>query len=524
MSLPASLLKDLTALVGDDCVIVDEAERAYFSQDVSGISDSLTGAIVQPNTKEELAQVVKLAVEAGVAILPRGGGMSYTNGYCPQSSKSLSIDTQRLNRIIEVNSEDMYVTVEAGCTWKSLYEDLLEKGLRTPYWGTLSGIYATVGGSVSQNSIFFGSGQFGTAADSVLAFEIVLADGSIMKTGAAAVKGGSPFMRHYGPDLTGLFTSDAGALGVKATITLRLIRQPKYDAHCSYNFPTVDSMFEAASSVARAGLASESFGFDPVLHGQRMKRESMSRDLKSLGNVMKKSGSVFSAMKEGIKIAFAGRRYMEDVIYAYNFSTESHSQQGAKDAIHAIEKIAENAGGLAVENSIPQIVRANPFVPLNNMVGPQGERWLPVHGLVPHSKAIDCVHELNKAFSSHEKAIKEHGIEIGYLFATVSSNISVVELVFFWPDKLEEIQKRTVEKSVLKRFTDFGDRPDARALVQELKNHALKIYQEMGSTHLQIGRTYPYHQSLDPATFALVKNLKKSLDPKGLINPGVLGL
>ena len=73
----------------------------------------------------------------------------------------------------------MYVTAQAGCTWKALAEALEGSGYRTPYWGTLSGIHATVGGGASQNSIFWGSGRYGTAADSIIGLEVILADGSV---------------------------------------------------------------------------------------------------------------------------------------------------------------------------------------------------------------------------------------------------------------------------------------------------------------------------------------------------------
>ena len=91
-----------------------------------------------------------------------------------------------MNRVLEINADDMFVTVEAGCTWKELHAALDGTGLRTPYWGTLSGIHATVGGGVSQNSIFWGSGKHGTVVDSVVSMDVVIADGSVISTGSNA--------------------------------------------------------------------------------------------------------------------------------------------------------------------------------------------------------------------------------------------------------------------------------------------------------------------------------------------------
>jgi len=111
----------------------------------------------------------------------------------------------------------VYVTCEAGVTWKQLYEALSETGLRTPFWGTLSGIHATVGGGASQNCAFWGSGRYGAGADSIVGLEVVLADGTVLNTGAAAQTNSDPFFRHYGPDLTGLFCGDTGAFGFKTS-------------------------------------------------------------------------------------------------------------------------------------------------------------------------------------------------------------------------------------------------------------------------------------------------------------------
>ncbi|MEZ5565294.1 MAG: FAD-dependent oxidoreductase [Gammaproteobacteria bacterium] len=100
------------------------------------------------------------------------------------------VDTGRLNRIVDLNEIDMYVSVEPGITWAELWNTLKAKGLRTSFWGPFSGIKATVGGSMSQNSASLGSGNHGVSADAVLAFDIVLANGEIMQTGSSAARNG----------------------------------------------------------------------------------------------------------------------------------------------------------------------------------------------------------------------------------------------------------------------------------------------------------------------------------------------
>jgi len=79
----------------------------------------------------------------------RGGGASYTDGYLPRDDGQVLLDLSQLNRIVEINEQDAYVTVEAGVTWEALKRALDERDLRTPFWGPFSGLLATVGGSVA---------------------------------------------------------------------------------------------------------------------------------------------------------------------------------------------------------------------------------------------------------------------------------------------------------------------------------------------------------------------------------------
>ena len=163
----------------------------------------LRSAVISPLNTQSLARAIKLVTDAGYSVIPRGGGMSYTKGYVPVNDKSIMVDMSAMDKVVEVNTQDMYVTVQAGCTWQTLYRTLKDTGFRTPFWGTLSGSKATVGGALSQNAIFWGSGQHGFAVDSVIGLEVVLSNGEILQTGSSAQLNGTPFARHYGPDLTG---------------------------------------------------------------------------------------------------------------------------------------------------------------------------------------------------------------------------------------------------------------------------------------------------------------------------------
>ncbi len=518
-----SVLDELRQAVGDEHVLTDEASCVLYSQDV--YTKALPAlAVARPGSAEELAAIVASVTKAGNAVIARGGGMSYTSGFVPKEAGSVIIDMSRLDEVIEINTDDMYVTVGCGVTWKSLYEALQGSGYRTPHWGTLSGIHATVGGGMSQNCIFWGSGRYGTSAESVVSLEVVLADGTIVTTGAAAQENGSPFFRYYGPDLTGLFLCDNGALGIKATATLRLVPEREHREHLSFEFDDYPDMAAAMSAIARAEIVDECFGFDPMLQAVRMQRESLMSDVKKLAGVMKAGGSALKALKEGAKVAMAGRGFMKDVRYSVHLMIESNSAAGAKANADAARQICQDANGNEIENSIPKILRANPFTPLNNMIGPNGERWVPVHTVVPHSKAEATIRAVNAVFENHKDAMETHGIGVGFLLATISTNGFVVEPVFFTPDALDEIHHHTVEDSVLNRIDGFDANPEARALTAQLRQEVIAVFAEMGGIHMQIGKSYPYRDHLQASSWQLVDSVKQAVDPERRVNPGALGL
>ncbi|WP_161828537.1 FAD-binding oxidoreductase [Steroidobacter agaridevorans] len=508
-------LAAIAAAVGPQALVTDPAELRYYSHDVySGGETAL--AVLRPNNKEELARGIAAATKAGVAIIPRGGGMSYTGGYLAPSKQALLVDTAAMNRVLEINETDMTVTVEAGCTWDQLQRTLKPKGLRALAWGTLSGINATVGGGMSQNGIFWGASG-GTVVNAAISFEVVLADGTLVKTG-------SDFFRTFGPDITGLFAADCGALGVKATITLQVVREGTAFAYGSFSFPEAEGYFKAMSAVSREGLASECFGFDPNLQAQRMKRESLTKDAQSLVNMMKAQGSAWKALKEGAKVVAAGRSFLDDAHFSLHVIAEGRHQSAVDADMKAVEAIAVQFGGHGVENTIPKILRANPFPPVNSMVGPEGERWVPVHGFLPHSRLVEGWNRIQAMFAEHATAMTDNGVTTGALLCAVNRSTCLIEPVFYWPDELQDIHRRSVESAHLAKLKQFPANESARALVKQLRTSLIGIFRELGATHLQVGRAYPLKQASDPRAWELLQAVKRAVDPNNLMNPGSLGL
>jgi D-lactate dehydrogenase (cytochrome) len=518
----AELAARLERIVGADAVIRDAAERAYYSQDAFW-DGAVAALVVAPASREALARAVAAATAAGYAVVPRGGGMSYTRGYVPDRPETVTIDTRRLDRIVEINETDRYVTVEAGCTWERLYETLRERGLRTPYFGPMSGRCATVGGALSQNSMFFGSAAYGTVAESVLGLQVALADGTIVVTGAGANRGGKPFFRHFGPDLTGLFLADAGALGIKLEASLRLIPTPAHTGYASFAFEDFHAMYAAQADIARAGLAAECFGLDPYLNGQRTLVKDLKAGLATLRNLATRQSSLMKGVQAAMQVAAAGTDFAEGVRYSLHVTVDAAHEGDLGWRLAEVRRIGLRTGR-EIAPTIPQVVRAMPFQHVGQFLGGhQGERWIPIHACLPLS-AVPAVFRATMAyFESKAEVLERYDIATSHLTGSSGTDL-IFEPAFYYPDALTPFHLRHLEPAAAKEYAGRPAVPGATAAVQDMLRDLARIFMEHGAVHQQLGRFYPYREALAPETFGLLSRLKRVVDPDNLMNPGALGL
>jgi D-lactate dehydrogenase (cytochrome) len=519
----AELKAELGDIVGAQNVRDDDATLALFSEDIWSVSPHTAALVVAPQSLDEVSRVVAVVIRAGFAIATRGAGMSYTGAYLPGDDRTVSLDMTRMDRVLDIRPDDMTVTVEAGCTWAALNAALAPHGLRTPFWGAMSGLKSTIGGGLSNLNAMFGAGHHGTTSESVIAVTVVLADGSILRTGARGRDGNTPFYRHHGPDLTGLFCGDSGVFGVKAEITLRLIRTPAHEDYLSFSFPTGVQLIEALAEVTRTGLASESCGFDPALTRARLKRASLATDVKALGAVMSRQKSFGKGLLAAAKVALGGRDFVPEDGWPLHLVAEGRSAAGVAQDAAEMRRIAARHQGVEIENTIARMIRAMPFPPLNAVVGPDGEGWTPVHGQCPLSMAPEIFEAIEAIFASHAREIDRLGVWTAYLFSSLSTNAITVEPVFYWPQPWRPIHENAAEEAHLARLTKPEPSAEARALVELLRADVIAVFARYGVAHFQIGRTYPYRESRDDASKALLDAIKASVDPGGKINPGVLG-
>ncbi len=511
----------LQAELGADCVLSDAASLAFYANDLFWQPGIAPVAIVVPASGEQAAKAIALATSSGCAVVPRGGGMSYTKGYLPARAGSVVIDSRRLNRIIEVNAADMYVTAEAGCTWAEVNAALEGTGLRTPYWGPLSGVNATVGGALSQNSAFFGSALNGTVAESVLGVTVVLADGAVAITGSGGRLNAKPFTREGGPDLTGLFLGDNGAFGFKLAATIRLIPQPACIGFQSFGFPSIQAMGAAQVEMARARLVAEGFGIDRTKAEHSASVNRISEGLQILGNVASAGRTLLSGVKDAIGVAVAGTGFLKAHAYTLHLVVERETDAELARAMGLVREIGQRHG-TEIDNAVPKVMRSRPFSPVLGMLGRDGERWVPIHAVFPLSEAKKVLDANDAYFASRRDFMQQHGIVYSVMTMT-TGNEFFLEPAFYWMDEITPLHATSLGEDVVRPWRDRPANPAARNAVVDLRQGTQALYASLGGVSWQVARDYPFRDLLRAGTLGLLDAVKQAVDPRGLMNPGGLG-
>jgi len=170
------------------------------------------------------------------------------------------------------------------------------------------------------------------------------------------------------------------------------------------------------------------------------------------------------------------------------------------------------------------VMRASPFMEVNSMLGPSGERWVPVHGTVPFSKAAATYLACEAVYARHADEMAQLDIDKGYLIASLGTTGILIEPVFYWPDARLEFHDRVLDAAYLAKLNEYPENPPARAAVHQMRREIAETLMRAGAASFQLGKFYPYQEGLDASAGRLLKALKTVVDPDGLMNPGSLGL
>ena len=236
-------LAELAELLGDR-FSTGEAIREQHSHDESWHHAELPHAVVFPETTEEVAQVVTICARHGTPVIPFGTGTSL-EGQVVAVEGGVSVDMMRMNRVIEVNAEDLDASVEAGVTRKQLNEAIKDTGLFFPID---PGADASIGGMSATRASGTNAVRYGTMRENVLALEVVTASGEVIHTGTRAKKSSA------GYDLTRLMVGSEGTLGIMTEITVRLYPLPEAVSAAICSFPSIEAAVRTTIQIIQIGV------------------------------------------------------------------------------------------------------------------------------------------------------------------------------------------------------------------------------------------------------------------------------
>ncbi|MHA1267026.1 MAG: FAD-binding oxidoreductase [Candidatus Helarchaeota archaeon] len=460
---PHELVKSLQEIVGVEYVATDKETCYVYSQDCSIEKGAIPDIVIRPNSTQEVAEIVKLANQYKIGIYPRGAAASLVLMGVPLKPHSIVIDLTRMNRVMELDEESMSVTVETGITWGELEQYLNEREWYTGFIGPGPGLSSTIGGAISVCSVYYGSAKYGTAADITLGLEVVLPTGEIIRTGSAALQKAKRHTRYgIGFDATGLFCGDQGILGIKTQATLKLFPLPKAIGFFTFGYKDIDSCHEAIYQMAALHIASD------------------------LGYV------------DQLKVPFGPKKYR----FLIHGKIESHSEEELNAQMVLFKEIAAHTKGEDLGPSLGKLLFGEMVYEYFPMAGAFGN-----YGATCNKVPIAQAKTLHQKFMAlqdrYETELKKYNIlNVWYTFITDASI------------------------DILPQFQIPVDNPESLEFGRKIWKEFIDEEVEEGCIHYWLGKVIGDRvvEHYQPTYYEFVKRIKKTLDPNGIMNPGLLQL
>lgn len=239
------IIRELKETLGQDRVLDSPVDRTVYAYDATW-GEALPDVVVVPLSTAEVSATLRIAQRERIPVVPRGAGSGLSGGAVPVEG-GICLSLTRMNRILEINPDELVAVVQPGVVNMDLQEAAAKLGLFFPP-DPASWYMATLGGNVAENAGGPRCLKYGVTKDYVLGLEVVLADGRIMRTGGRTIKNVA------GYDLTGLFIGSEGTLGVVTEIILKLLPKPPGRATVMGIFDEIQQACEAVNRVITCGV------------------------------------------------------------------------------------------------------------------------------------------------------------------------------------------------------------------------------------------------------------------------------
>lgn len=460
----ASVASRLREILPPDRVIDDETTLVPYSYDASFWSlrkRRMPEVVVVPDGGAEVAAVVRIAAETGTPVVARGAGTGQTGGAVPARG-GIVISFARMRRVLDVDRTDLQVLTEPGIVYADLNAALASHGIFFPP-DPGSGRACTVGGMVANNASGPHAVKWGTTSAYVLGAEVVLADGSVIVTGGERSKA---LKSSSGIDLTKLFVGSEGTLGILTRLRLRVQPRPPARAVVLAAYGDLDDTVRTIDDLFAAGILPAT--------AELLDRTAVEALVKWRPDLGLPSGEAVLFIEiEGTRASVAGSvREVEEIVKTRATTTQRAEEEAA------IQRLWQARGGLAAASSL----------------------------VFPGKHRIFAGEDLSVPIAEIPRTIRR-AREIG-----AETGVSVIFYGHFGDGNVHSaILIDPADPDQVRRADDLADR---------LHRLALDVGGTVTGEH-GTGAVRQRYMALEHgAAFEVMKRVKATLDPQGILNPG----
>jgi glycolate oxidase len=452
------IIKKLINILGKESVLSAYEDRYCYAYDATAIGDKLylPDIIVLPETKEQVSEIIKIADKNNLPVIARGAGTNLAGGCIPLKG-GIIIHFSRMNKILEIDKNNLLCRVQPGVVVETLQQKVEEMGLYFPPDPSNLKV-STIGGSIAQSSGGPRCFKYGTVRDYVLGLEVILADGAIINTGGKTVKNVT------GYNLTQLIVGSEGTLGIVTEATLKLIPKPETKKVMITFFKSIDDAANAVTGIISAKITPATLELIDRFTMQTIEKfypTGLKTDMDA-SLVIEVDG-----MEESVDIQC---RQIEKICKTYNASDIriSKNQQEADDIWFA----RRSAFG-AVAKLGPNVITEDAVVPRDK-----------IPAMLKEIRRITEKYNLTACIMGHAGD------------GNIHPNFSV--------DLRNKDEMQRFEKAV-----------------DELFEAALKLGGTLSGEHgIGMTKSKYLKNALDDRSIELMKSIKQVFDPKNLLNPG----
>ncbi|UFH58988.1 FAD-binding oxidoreductase [Sulfurovum mangrovi] len=330
--LDAKHIKTFEQMLGKENVYSDKAHLIAYSYDATRTRFE-PDAVVFPRNEEDVSDILAYCNEHGIVITPRGAGSGFTGGALPTNGGITLAMEKHMNKILEIDMENMVAVVQPGVVNMDLQKAAEEVGLFYPP-DPASEAYSTLGGNVSENAGGMRAAKYGITKDYVMALRAVRPNGDVIRAGKRTIKDVA------GYNIAGILIASEGTLAVITEITLKLIPKPKYTKAYMGIFPSVEDAMNAVFKSLAAGANPVAMEFMDDLVVQALKE---------------KLGIELPEDAGGLLIGDVDGNVPEEVAFQLATLEKSFKENGAQDFIVAHTAEERDELWVARRNASPVI-------------------------------------------------------------------------------------------------------------------------------------------------------------------------